>query len=184
MPETWTEPSFGRALNFAARAHHGQSVPGSDLPYLLHLSRVAMEVMIGLHAEPGLDHDLAIQCAWLHDTLEDTKVTAAELDLEFGSGVTAGVQALTKDQSLPRSESMTDSLARIKKQPAEVWMVKMADRIANLGPPPEHWGRQKALAYRDEAILIHRELTMASSCLATRLERKIAIFHRTCEGLG
>ena len=183
MHETWTETSFNKALSFAARAHHGQTMPSSDLPYLLHLSRVAMEVMIALHAKSGLDHTLAIQCAWLHDTLEDTKVSATELELGFGSCITAGVQALTKDKSLPRAESMADSLARIKKQPAEIWMVKMADRIANLGPPPGHWGREKAIAYRHEAMRIHAELKDANTYLGHRLESKIAEYLKYYEGM-
>jgi len=57
-----------------------------------------------------------------------------------------------------------------------VWMVKMADRIANLQPPPAHWTRDKIAAYRDEAAQIHAALRQASPLLAQRLLDKITTY--------
>ena len=85
-----------------------------------------------------------------------------------------GVQALSKNTSLPtKAEQMRDSLDRIRQQPAEIWMVKMADRITNLYHPPHYWNNEKILAYRDEAQLIHDELLTADFGLAQRLQAKI-----------
>ena len=52
-------------------------------------------------------------------------------------------------------------------------MVKMADRIANLDPPPYHWDDAKIAAYRQEAIAIHDALYSANDALADRLRAKI-----------
>jgi (p)ppGpp synthase/HD superfamily hydrolase len=52
-------------------------------------------------------------------------------------------------------------------------MVKLADRITNLQPPPRHWDRAKIRHYRDEAIEIHTRLHAASPFLAARLAEKI-----------
>ncbi|WP_373541223.1 hypothetical protein [Chamaesiphon sp.] len=52
-------------------------------------------------------------------------------------------------------------------------MVKLADRITNLQPPPIHWTSAKILQYRDEAIEIHTHLQLASPFLASRLAAKI-----------
>ncbi len=113
----------------------------------------------------------------LHDTIEDTLVTYEFLEEEFGSAVADGVLALSKNPRLPtKDEQIRDSLRRIKQQPKEVWMVKLADRIANLSYPPHHWNNNKILSYRDEAIVIHSELHTASSVLAQRLQKRIEIY--------
>jgi (p)ppGpp synthase/HD superfamily hydrolase len=52
-------------------------------------------------------------------------------------------------------------------------MVKLADRISNLQPPPPHWTREKISRYWDEAIEIHTTLKDASPFLSQRLLEKI-----------
>ena len=74
---------------------------------------------------------------------------------------------------------MTDSLRRILLQPREVWMVKLADRINNLQPPPSHWKDPKIAAYRAEAIQIVEALGPASPYLEGRLRAKIAAYPTT-----
>ena len=71
---------------------------------------------------------------------------------------------------------MRDSLARIRQEPREVWMVKLADRISNLMPPPAHWTKQKCAAYQEEARLILETLGEASPLLARRLGEKIEAY--------
>ena len=41
---TWSPENVVRAWRVAAKAHQGQTLPGSDLPYLLHLAQVMTEV--------------------------------------------------------------------------------------------------------------------------------------------
>jgi (p)ppGpp synthase/HD superfamily hydrolase len=170
------------ALQFAAVRHAGQIVPGSELPYLVHLTSVAAELIAGLDSDRALvtDPDLAVQCALLHDTLEDTAhshearaALRADLAARFGAAVADGVAALSKDDRLPKADRMTDSLRRIRTQPREVWMVKLADRITNLAPPPAHWSRDKRTAYRAEAITIADGLADASPALHARLRARI-----------
>jgi (p)ppGpp synthase/HD superfamily hydrolase len=83
---------------------------------------------------------------------------------------------LSKNPDLEKSQQLIDSLERIKQQPIEVWMVKLADRISNLQPPPPHWTQEKILRYRDEAIEIHTHLQSASPFLSTRLAAKIQTY--------
>jgi (p)ppGpp synthase/HD superfamily hydrolase len=52
-------------------------------------------------------------------------------------------------------------------------MVKLADRICNLQPPPAHWSPERVAAYRTEAQLILETLGDASPHLAERLRGKI-----------
>lgn len=168
------------AYHFAARAHGAQLYPGTQISYIMHLSFVAMEVMAALAAEPHHDADLAIQCALLHDVLEDTPTTPDELAAVFGARVLAGVQALTKSPTVPKEDAMGDSLCRIRKQPHEVWMVKLADRISNLQPPPHYWSADKCARYQAEARQILEALHEASPALANRLTAKIDVYSTWC----
>ena len=171
----WSPERYLAAWNYAARMHGAQKVPGTELPYLAHVGAVAMEVMRALvQGGPVADPNLAVQCALLHDVIEDTPASYADVAERFGIAVADGVLALTKDKTLPsKAEQMADSLARIRQQPAEVWMVKLADRITNLQPPPAHWDDAKIAAYRVEAQAILDALGEADGWLAARLREKI-----------
>jgi (p)ppGpp synthase/HD superfamily hydrolase len=136
---------------------------------------VAMEVISALQAEDGLDGDLAVQCALLHDVIEDAGKSYEDLEKVFGKNVADGVLALTKSNMImSKPEKMADSLARVKEQPREIGMVKLADRIVNLQPPPAHWSAEKRTKYREEAIQIHEVLKASCSFLADRLLEKIS----------
>lgn len=172
------------ALQFAATRHADQKTP-AGFPYIVHVTSVATETIVALHADRERieDPDLAVLCALLHDTIEDTADTAeartalhAEIARRCGASVADGVLALSKDDALPKADRMTDSLRRIRAQPREVWFVKLADRITNLAPPPAHWTRDKRIAYRDEAIAIADALGAASPFLDTRLRAKATAY--------
>jgi (p)ppGpp synthase/HD superfamily hydrolase len=173
MTSPWDRELYIKACRFAAQAHQGQLIPGSELPYLLHLNLVSMEILAALSAEPGHDGDLAVQCALLHDTIEDTDTSYEQIASMFGVKVADGVAALSKNPALEKSQQLVDSLERIELQPIEIWMVKLADRITNLQPPPPHWTKEKIVRYRHEAIAIHTHLQTASPFLASRLAEKI-----------
>ena len=186
MNSIWSQDEFLKALDFATIAHQGQtyagSIEGQRIDYINHIGRVAMELIWALDKTQDLDGNLAIQCAILHDTIEDTKVTYSDLVSNFGENVAEGVKALTKNETLPTKwEQMEDSLKRIKQQPVEVSMVKLADRITNLSPPPFHWTMEKRISYLDEARLIHRELCAANVLLAERLLNRINNYEKYIE---
>jgi len=172
----WSQDRYVEAARFAAEAHRSQTLFDSGLPYLLHVTTVTTEVMAAIAIEPVADPDLAVLCALLHDTIEDCGVTVATLEAQFGPAVAAGVLALSKDPALPRDQAMPDSLRRIQLQPREVWLVKLADRITNLQPPPTRWQAPKIAAYRAEATMIVEALGAASPYLEGRLRSKIAAY--------
>jgi (p)ppGpp synthase/HD superfamily hydrolase len=162
-----------QAWQFAAIRHQGQRYPGTELPYLVHIGAVLLNLLPVLQETPLLDTALAQCCAILHDTMEDTNTTEDEIRTQFGEQVVAGVLALTKDKTLEKRLSMLDSLRRIQMQPREVWMVKLADRTANLGEPPAYWTREKCLTYAEEGQLILDALGEVSDLLAKRLSERI-----------
>jgi (p)ppGpp synthase/HD superfamily hydrolase len=104
-----------KAWTFASRKHEGQLYPGSEhLPYLTHIGAVLLELLPTLQANPYLDAELALCCAMLHDTVEDTETTIDEIFIVFGDETAAGVSALTKNKTLKEDAAMRDSLDRIR----------------------------------------------------------------------
>lgn len=178
MPSPWSQENYITALRYAAAAHNCQKLPGTDLPYLVHVTMVAMEIIAALEHEDGLNGDLAVQCALLHDVIEDAGKSCEDIAARFGPAVADGVLALSKNILLNSKQAkMADSLERINRRPREVRMVKLADRITNLQPPPKDWSADKIASYRDEAEVILSALGKASSpYLFSRLEQKIEMY--------
>jgi (p)ppGpp synthase/HD superfamily hydrolase len=179
----WSIDTLQDVWHLATRMHDGQkyggAADGEQIEYINHIGSVTFEILAALSHDDNLNADLAIKCALLHDTIEDTDLSYEKILQAFGSEVANGVLALTKDGTVEgKREKMMDSLSRIRKCPKEVWAVKMADRITNLYAPPFYWTDDKKREYMDEARLIHQELHEASKYLADRLARKIDNYKR------
>lgn len=167
----WDQDVFKSALDFAAKAHGDQKIKGSGAPYVVHVVKVATELLCV--ADGSFDVSFAMQCALLHDSMEDTKITFDALADRFGKRVADAVAALSKNPNLLASERMHDCLRRIRQQPREVWMVKLADRLTNLEPPPPKWSTEKIAEYRAEAQEIYQALAEAHAGLAKRMRAKM-----------
>ena len=95
------QENYKEILNYAAIAHGEQKTP-QGLPYLVHITCVAMEV-INACEKSKLEEkksDFAISCALLHDVIEDTNITYDDLYVKFGYEIADGVEALSKNKSL------------------------------------------------------------------------------------
>jgi (p)ppGpp synthase/HD superfamily hydrolase len=177
-----TQEIYQSAIKFAGEKHKNQKVPGTESNYLLHISNVAMEILLAHKENQDFDLNYAVQLALLHDTLEDTETKLSELEEKFGEKVALGVEALTKNDNLTsKKERMDDSLIRINKLEREVGIVKLADRITNLQNPPEHWGKDKIMNYLNEAKLINKVLKNKNKYLNSRLETKIVEYKNYTE---
>jgi (p)ppGpp synthase/HD superfamily hydrolase len=165
--------------------HSGQTYGGQrkdeKIEYINHIGSVVFEILNACQHTENFNGELAVSCALLHDTIEDTALTPEELKQLYGEQVTAGVLALTKDKNKAKEEQMFDSLTRIKAQPKEVWAVKMADRICNLYAPPYYWDNNKKLNYLEEARAIHFHLKDGNEYLANRLMQKIEDYKKYLE---
>lgn len=92
-----------RARAFAVAAHGGQLY--GDLPYAAHLDEVA-----GILDAFGLPE--VVPVGYLHDVIEDTTVSAADLTVEFGAAVTAAVVFCSDEVGRNRSERKAATYAR------------------------------------------------------------------------
>jgi guanosine-3',5'-bis(diphosphate) 3'-pyrophosphohydrolase len=167
------QEQYKAALRFAAQAHDGQLLPGTDMPYLVHVASVATEVIVAGFHTPVFDTTFAAQVALLHDTMEDTGCTFKDIQMAFGLEIANAVLALTKFSNLPKAERIPDSLQRIRQMQKEVWAVKLADRISNLDAPPLEWDYAKRRRYMDGAVFILESLRGGNDYLSKRLEQKI-----------
>lgn len=155
-----TQSRYQKAIRFAGEKLKDQLVPGSKSNYVMHLSNVAMEILIASYNTNRFDTNFAVQVALLHDIIEDTETTFNELESNFGQAIAEVVLTLTKNKDLPKEQQIQDSLNRIKVLQPEVWAVKLADRITNLQPPPAYWNSEKRKNYLDQAKLILKELNL------------------------
>jgi guanosine-3',5'-bis(diphosphate) 3'-pyrophosphohydrolase len=120
-----------KAYVFSARAHKGQ-VRRSGEPYLSHPLEVARQL-----AEMGLDRT-TLAAGLLHDVLEDTDVTAAELRETFGKDVAALVEGVTKIgrvENVPSEVRRAETIRKIilaMTDDLRVIFIKLADRLHNL----------------------------------------------------
>ncbi len=169
---------YQKAITFAGEKHQDQKVSGTNSSYLVHLSNVAMETIIAAHYTEYFDLEFAVQVALLHDVLEDTSTTFDEIKEVFGGNIARAVLALSKNESIPSSQQIFDSLSRIKLEPKEVWAVKLADRISNLQKPPQHWDQYKIIAYQKMARVILSTLKGGNAYLEQRLEEKIFYYNQ------
>lgn len=169
----WNPDLYQKTLSFANRAHRNQQLPGSDLPYVAHVCNVCMEAVHAVLQSGTEDVDLVMQCALLHDTIEDTEITYQDVEREFGTPVADGVLALSKNEALEKPDRMPDSLQRILQQTAEVRIVKMADRINNLSEPPHYWTKEKRIKYQAEARVILDTLGGVNTFIEKRLSQRI-----------
>src|ERR1017187_6386526 len=106
-----TQTLYQEAIKFATAKHleQEQKVPGTDLPYVVHLSNVAMEIIIASFNSNNFNVGFAVQVALLHDTIEDTSTDFGELENKFGVEIAKAVSALTKNKELPKKQQMQDS---------------------------------------------------------------------------
>jgi len=114
-----------KARDFASEAHYGQ-LYGDDLPYTHHLYMVDREL-----TKAGVRSSVLRSAAWLHDVIEDTPVTQAEVRREFGAEIADIVQRLTNPLGGNRAWRHSQSYPKIADHPGAT-TVKLADRCANI----------------------------------------------------
>src|ERR1044071_15316 len=134
------EDLLNRAYVYAMKAHGSQTRASGD-PYFSHPLEVA-----AILTDLKLD-DATIVAALLHDTIEDTEATKAEIDERFGGEIGTLVDGLTKLKKLDlvtREAKQAENLRKLLLAIAadvRVLLIKLADRLHNMRTldfmPPE-----------------------------------------------
>jgi GTP pyrophosphokinase/guanosine-3',5'-bis(diphosphate) 3'-pyrophosphohydrolase len=119
------------AYAYAAQMHDGQTRKSGE-PYFTHPVAVAA-ILTELHLD-----DATIVTALLHDTIEDTKSTYAEIARRFGDEVADLVDGVTKLTNLQLGSTATKQAENFRKlfmamtKDLRVILVKLADRLHNM----------------------------------------------------
>ena len=122
---------LNRAYVYAMRMHGSQKRASGD-PYFAHPIEVA-----GILTDYRLD-TATIVTALLHDVIEDTPVTGAEIDALFGEEIGELVEGVTKLSRLELNSEHTRQAENLRKfilaisKDVRVLMVKLADRLHNM----------------------------------------------------
>ena len=137
-----------KAIEFASRKHSMQRRNAGASPYINHPIAVAHVL-----ADAGGVTDLiTLMAAVLHETIEDTETTPAELEQQFGETVRKLVQEMTDDKTLKKGVRRQLQIEQAPKLSRRAKAIKLADKIANVQDVVEHSPPRWTLAQRIEYL--------------------------------
>ncbi len=159
VPERLDRDILARAYRFSERAHTGQTRRSGE-PFVSHCVEVAK-----ILADLQLD-TVTVASGLIHDVVEDTEVSVADVEREFGREVASIVDGLTKIANLPFGSSQERQVENYRKlllsiaKDARVIIIKLADRLHNMRTL-EHLAADKRVRIAQEtrdlyAPLAHR----------------------------
>lgn len=140
------------AVMFAAERHRNQRRKDADAsPYINH--PIALAHL--LSTTGGIDDLDVLRAAILHDTVEDTETTEAEIRARFGDAVADMVMEVTDDKSLPKPRRKALQVEHAPHKSTGAALVKLADKTCNLRDitvaPPAGWPLERRREYFDWA---------------------------------
>jgi guanosine-3',5'-bis(diphosphate) 3'-pyrophosphohydrolase len=163
-----------KALSFAADKHRFQRRKDTEeTPYINHPIRVAL-TLADIGGETNID---LLTAAVLHDTIEDTQTTAAEIEELFGSIVLELVLEVTDDKNLSKEERKRHQVLNAPHKSILAKKLKLADKICNvydiLHHPPGNWSAERRLNYLKWAENVMAGLKDANPLLEEHLTELI-----------
>ena len=174
---TADEALLNRAYVYAMRMHGAQTRASGD-PYFAHPIEVA-----GILTDYRLD-TATIVTALLHDVIEDTPVTRADIDQLFGPLIGELVEGVTKLSRLELASEHTRQAENLRKfilaisRDVRVLMVKLADRLHNMRTLEFIPRQDKRERIARETLEIYAPLARSIGCqrICTELE-ELAFSH-------
>lgn len=121
-----------KAIIFATHAHQGTERRGKGFPYIVHPLE-AMAIVATISRDPDL-----LAAAVLHDTVEDTEVTLADIEREFGSRVAelvfteTDVRVAPDGKELPWRQRKQRDMDNLAKASWDAKVVAIGDKLSNL----------------------------------------------------
>ncbi|PTT90361.1 hypothetical protein DBR42_06065 [Pelomonas sp. HMWF004] len=150
-------PTEDQARTFALGAHGEQRY--GEHPYAHHLDAVA-----ALARPYG---EAAVVAAYLHDTVEDTRATLAEIENRFGAHIAACVALLTDAPGTDRKERKAKTYAKLAQVAGSLeiaLVVKAADRLANVRACVYDSNERLLQVYRSEHEVFRRAAYRPALC--------------------
>ena len=171
-----------RAVELCARAHRGQrrlrrQGERKGRPYVEHPIEVAVALATDIEEsedieEIGID---ALCIALLHDVIEDTTITADDIETRFGPNIAAGVSALTVPKDMQGADKIRWQCERMSKLTPILRWIKVEDKLANAADiaqtPPEHWDEHKTRKAFEEIAAVVEAAGELPKRMAQRAQR-------------
>jgi (p)ppGpp synthase/HD superfamily hydrolase len=164
-----------KALRWAALCHDGQKRKASSVPYFEHVAAVAL-----ILERAGFDEDVVV-AGLLHDLVEDTDVTVAEVADRFGTVVADIVMHCSEvkndaaGEKRPWIDRKRDHVSMMATAPEAARAVMLADKLHNivstmvdLGAGVQAWS--KFNADRDQILWYYRAAIEACAQTDSSLE--------------
>jgi (p)ppGpp synthase/HD superfamily hydrolase len=141
-----------KAAQFANFYHKGQVRKYSNKPYITHPIRVAGRVATHKNTT-----EVMVAAAFLHDVIEDCNASYDDILNNFGAEVADLVLELTNDKNIVgnRAKRKAHQRAKIQASSYEARLIKLIDRIDNLGEIPP--SGDFAVVYAKESLLLLNE---------------------------
>ena len=132
MEKMVQQPLLQKAIVFAAMKHEGYVRKGTTIPYFTHVME-AMEIVSRMTEDEEVR-----AAAVLHDTMEDTPTTNAELEHFFGKRVADLVAAESENKRRDQPEAATwlerklETIQHLEKAKTEIRMIALGDKLSNV----------------------------------------------------
>lgn len=121
-----------KIISFAIEAHQKVNHLYDEKPYSVHLAMVAHYAYKYIDAIPEQCWANVLDAAWLHDTIEDCRLTYNDIKSVAGYEVAEIVYALTNEKGKNRSERASDVYYKGIRETSWATYVKLCDRLANV----------------------------------------------------
>ena len=136
------------AAHFSADKHRDQRRKGSrNTPYINH----PLEVAERLNRVGGIEDATILAAAILHDTIEDTETTAAELTGLFGAEIAALVEEVSDHKDLHWTDRKRLEIEHAARASRSARLIKLSDKTSNVADtvtnPPGDWTLQRRRDY-------------------------------------
>lgn len=117
---------------WAKELHKGVNHQYDGKPYDYHLTMCQQAGMQFIHLIPEIEIDTIFSAIWLHDTIEDCRVTYNDIKNKVGKEVAEIVYAVSNEKGKTRKERANDKYYDGINAVPYASFVKICDRIANM----------------------------------------------------
>lgn len=121
-----------RIIAFAIEAHQNVNHTYDGVPYSVHLALVAGYAIKYIDCIPDQCQEKVLDACWLHDTIEDCRLTYNDIVKMAGEEVAEIVYAVTNEKGKNRKERANDKYYEGIRNTPWAKYVKLCDRLANV----------------------------------------------------
>lgn len=126
------DTTLPKAIKYAVTTHEQTLHRYDGAPYSVHLALAAHYADIFSYLLPEERRDAVLSAVWLHDTIEDCRITYNDLKKIFGEEIAEMVFAVTNNRGRTRAERADEDYYRSIRETPYATFIKLCDRLANV----------------------------------------------------